>query len=48
MKTAAHAAITNSDLNLFSCVTSVEVSRLMFVVIHGDHDSKEAAYLRHD
>jgi hypothetical protein len=25
----------------------VEVSRLMFVVIHGDHDSKEAADLRH-
>jgi hypothetical protein len=25
----------------------VEVRRLVFVVIHRDHDSKEAAYLRH-
>jgi hypothetical protein len=25
----------------------VEVSGLMFVVIHRDDDSKEAAYLRH-
>jgi hypothetical protein len=25
----------------------VEMRRLMFVVVHGDHDPKEAAYLRH-
>ena len=47
MKTAAHTAISNSDLNVFTCITRVEVSGLMFVVIHRDDDSKEAAYLRH-
>lgn len=48
MKTAAHTAITNSDLNLFTCITRMEVSRLVLVVVHGDHDSKETANLRHD
>ena len=47
MKTATHATISNSDLNLFARIPRVKMSRLMFVVIHGDHDSKESAYLWH-
>ena len=48
MKTAAHATIINSDLNVFARVPRVEMSRLMFIVIHRNHDSKETANLRHD
>lgn len=47
MKTAAHATISNSDLNLFARIPCVKMSRLMFIVIHRNHDSKETAYLRH-
>lgn len=47
MKIAAHAPIRNPYLNLFARITRVKMSRLMFIVIHGNHDSKETAYLRH-
>jgi hypothetical protein len=47
VETASYTAIGDTNLNLLARITRVKVRRLMFVVIHGNHNSEEAAYLRH-
>ena len=46
-KLSSYHALLDSNRDFGLAVESVEVRRLVVPVEHGDHDSKEAANLRH-
>jgi len=47
MTHAEDRKILDSDEYLMAAITSMEVRRWVIVVEHRNHDSEEAAYLRH-